>query len=237
MRLVGAFWVVLVALVLGVVVGTSFSGSSIWRPALLSGLFSSSNVIYEADISPERQHLVYNPLAWDDLLPREEAAALQGAKVDEAAPLHQQIFRSIQSSFDTRYQDAMKSSNTVAIWNNKNVSIHGFIVPLDINNRKQIVSFFIVPYFGACIHYPPPPPNQIIYAHVSEGLSNIDINNAYRFTGRLNQGLFEDPQGTSAYLLEVDKIMSYDSGLKSEEDSKRRREPSRTRFHLDTPDS
>jgi len=222
------------ALLLGVLVGLCIEKITPWESSLLTRIFKSDKPLYEAHRGSEKQGAEYQSLTWDDLLPPEEAMALNAAKVDETAPLHLQIFQSIQSTFDDSYQDAMTSSNTVGMWNDKNISIHGFIVPIEINEDKRITSFFIVPYFGACIHYPPPPPNQIIYTHISEGLSKIDINSAYTFDGRLNQGLFEDPQGTSAYLLEVDSIVLFDSDSKNGRGSNSRSEAMGGTFHLET---
>lgn len=40
---------------------------------------------------------------------------------------------------------------------NQDVRIPGFVVPLE-GDAKKITAFLLVPYFGACIHVPPPPP-------------------------------------------------------------------------------
>ena len=47
------------------------------------------------------------------------------------------------------------------------VKLPGFVVPLDIVG-DQVASFLLVPYFGACIHQPPPPPNQIVYVVLAD---------------------------------------------------------------------
>jgi hypothetical protein len=44
----------------------------------------------------------------------------------------------------------------------KTVKIPGYIVPLD-HIGFGVVEFMLVPFIGACIHVPPPPPNQLIY--------------------------------------------------------------------------
>ena len=43
------------------------------------------------------------------------------------------------------------------------VKLPGFIVPLELDGEGKVAEFLLVPYFGACIHYPPPPPNQMVY--------------------------------------------------------------------------
>ena len=32
--------------------------------------------------------------------------------------------------------------------------------------------FLLVPWVGACIHTPPPPPNQIVFVQTAEGIDN-----------------------------------------------------------------
>ncbi len=44
----------------------------------------------------------------------------------------------------------------------KRVRIAGFVVTLE-RDDKGVREFLLVPYFGACIHTPPPPANQIIH--------------------------------------------------------------------------
>ena len=46
----------------------------------------------------------------------------------------------------------------------KSIKIPGFAVPLEGDDGFEYIDeFLLVPYFGACIHVPPPPPNQVIY--------------------------------------------------------------------------
>lgn len=43
------------------------------------------------------------------------------------------------------------------------IKLPGYLVPLNYDEDGQAVEFLLVPYFGACIHVPPPPSNQIVY--------------------------------------------------------------------------
>ena len=49
--------------------------------------------------------------------------------------------------------------------NGQRVRIPGYLLPLEISGSK-VTEFFLVPYIGACIHVPPPPPNQIVHVNV-----------------------------------------------------------------------
>ncbi len=53
------------------------------------------------------------------------------------------------------------------------VRLPGFIVPLEAVKSGDVSEFLLVPYFGSCIHVPPPPPNQIVYVHTGKR-SGID---------------------------------------------------------------
>ena len=52
--------------------------------------------------------------------------------------------------------------------NGKLVRIPGFVVPLEGDDDK-VTEFLLVPYFGACVHVPPPPSNQLIYVKMPKG--------------------------------------------------------------------
>ena len=51
--------------------------------------------------------------------------------------------------------------------NGKSVRIPGYLLPLEFDGNK-VTEFFLVPYVGACIHTPPPPPNQIVHVKTKE---------------------------------------------------------------------
>jgi len=51
--------------------------------------------------------------------------------------------------------------------NGKSVRIPGYLLPLEFDGDK-VTEFFLVPYVGACIHTPPPPPNQIVHVKIEE---------------------------------------------------------------------
>jgi uncharacterized protein len=48
------------------------------------------------------------------------------------------------------------------------VRLPGFVVPLE-GDGEMIFEFLLVPYFGACIHEPPPPANQVVHVIIEKG--------------------------------------------------------------------
>ena len=64
------------------------------------------------------------------------------------------------------------------------VAIDGYVLPLVMRNQR-VVDFLLVPWVGACIHTPAPPPNQIIHVSYPEGLELEQEFGAVRLTGTL----------------------------------------------------
>ncbi len=49
----------------------------------------------------------------------------------------------------------------------KEVKVPGYMVPLE-DFAEFASEFLLVPYVGACVHVPPPPPNQLVYVVMNE---------------------------------------------------------------------
>ena len=58
------------------------------------------------------------------------------------------------------------------------VRVPGYIVPLE-DFQAQTSRFLLVPYVGACIHSPPPPPNQIVAVVMVDGPVDFEMWEAY----------------------------------------------------------
>ena len=67
-----------------------------------------------------------------------------------------------------------RASAVVKNLNNQHVKIAGFLLPLEYSNKK-VVEFLLVPWVGACIHTPPPPPNQIVFVTTTEGYESSGL--------------------------------------------------------------
>ena len=89
----------------------------------------------------------------------------------------------------------------------KQIRIPGYAVPLDAE-RMQSSEFLLVPYFGACVHSPPPPANQIILVKPPKG-SKVRTMDAIWVNGTLLEGKTNSDAGTSTYILNADKITPY----------------------------
>ena len=90
------------------------------------------------------------------------------------------------------------------------VRIPGYVLPFEYSESGQISEFLLVPYFGACIHTPPPPPNQIVYVTSDKPMALVDQWNAIWATGVLRTKSNLNTLGDAAYTLEFEMWESYD---------------------------
>ncbi len=106
---------------------------------------------------------------------------------------------------------AGKSTDTLKKLEGKLVRIPGFVVPLD-DFQEEGAEFLLVPYYGACVHTPPPPPNQIVMVAMA-GRKAVKLNlfDAVWMSGRLVISSVESPYGTVGFQLEGMKVEPYSS--------------------------
>lgn len=160
----------------------------------------------------------YRTIEWTDLIPEDDLDALLNPPeaLDDIpdGSLEDQIASQIQSATaqasDSRYQQALVSTRVVPTFDGQDIRLPGFIVPLEFGkDQQQVTRFFLVPYFGACIHVPPPPPNQIVYAESDKGFKLESLYEPFWFSGRLSTTLIENDMATAAYTLDVHRLEPY----------------------------
>jgi uncharacterized protein len=90
------------------------------------------------------------------------------------------------------------------------VRIPGFMVPLD-DYAARVSEFLLVPYPGACVHVPPPPPNLIVYARMeNQRHTNVTWWDPIWIEGRLSIQAVESVYGPVGYQFEVMHIEPYE---------------------------
>ena len=66
-----------------------------------------------------------------------------------------------------------------------------------------------MPFFGACVHVPAPPPNQIIFVKHSKGFKLDALYNPIWVSGVLSVSVVENDVATSAYTLDMVSFEPY----------------------------
>ena len=71
--------------------------------------------------------------------------------------------------------------------NGQNVRLPGYLLPLEFSG-KQVSEFLLVPWVGACIHTPPPPPNQIVHVKPAKPVEMGGMFAPVWVTGQMTTG-------------------------------------------------
>jgi len=122
------------------------------------------------------ENIIYQEIFWEGLIPADytptaimEKYQDQLADLEDGSPEAAGIYTQMQEEFDNA--PANELINEVL------VRIPGFIAPLNYT-EDLITEFLLVPYFGACIHTPPPPANQTVLVTTAEGYG-ITLEDSY----------------------------------------------------------
>jgi uncharacterized protein len=94
--------------------------------------------------------------------------------------------------------------------NNTKVSIPGFMVPLE-DDADKVTEFILVPFAGACIHVPPPPPNQMVYVKLTRQQKvTMSFSDPIMVSGTLHVTTVQSPYGDISFNMDADTVQPYD---------------------------
>ena len=155
----------------------------------------------------------YQKITWDDLLNEEWYQQMKKEMVSygrmaflkDGSEEAEKLMASMRSKLD----EAPISTKYI----NQKIRMPGFVVPLDAVRNGQR-EFLLVPYFGACIHTPPPPANQIVLVtpHSKLNLSKpLETMEVIWVEGELKEARNKTASGVSGYSLEAVQIYPYNA--------------------------
>jgi len=164
----------------------------------------------------------YRPLNWDELIPADwdPTKPLKGLNMDKLQDSDPRAIEALE-----KVRAAWNDAPIIGSLNNQRVEIPGFVVPLDVDSER-VKEFLLVPYFGACIHVPPPPSNQVIHVIPPKGMSKeqqkilkkaVLTYGAVSVSGTLETVSSNTAMGFSGYRLKADKIAAYQAPDKNRE--------------------
>jgi hypothetical protein len=137
---------------------------------------------------------------WDALLPATERGHVAHTP---PPPIHDYLGEGSPAALQTGSYAVNRELDGVR------VRVPGFVVPLTLSSDGVIHEFLLVPYFGACIHVPPPPPNQIIYVKMRGSTGPQTMSEALWIIGTLRTQVTSSPLAAAAYRLDADSLEPY----------------------------
>lgn len=151
--------------------------------------------------------LLAPPLALADEPPVERWLDLTPPGWNPYAKLNPLLFGRIQDGSPEaveamqRIREALDAAPTVPELEGRLARLPGYVVPLHAV-KDGLSEFLLVPYFGACIHTPPPPANQIVYVRLKTPQKTLRTMDAVRVMGRLRLVRQGTASGESGYCID-----------------------------------
>ncbi len=142
---------------------------------------------------------------WDELVPADwdpfkDFKGANLAVLNDADPRAQQMLKQMREVWDNA------PTNPALV--GKKVRIPGFVVPLE-DSKDGLKEFLLVPYFGACVHSPPPPANQIIFVAPQSPAKGLRSMDAVWISGVLKTDRSDSYMGAASYRIEAVSVAPY----------------------------
>ena len=155
----------------------------------------------------------FTELRWDDLVPkgwdamkglRDKGISNPAALID-GDPKTEALMATLREAWD--------NAPIEPSLNGSRIKLPGYLVPLE-EGPAGLTEFLLVPYFGACIHTPPPPANQIVWvlsAKPAPGLRSMDT---VWVSGTLRTTRGSSAMGSTGYRLDASLVERYKPTLR-----------------------
>lgn len=147
----------------------------------------------------------FREIKWDELMPADwdPMKAMKNANFgmfSDSDPRAAAMLKQMREAWDN------------APVNNKmdgaSVRIPGYVVPLE-ESKSGMKEFLLVPYFGACIHSPPPPANQIIHVTRQTPVKGFHTMDPVWISGTLKTLRSDTFMGATGYRMEAMTVEAY----------------------------
>lgn len=169
-------------------------------------------------------------ITWDDLIPAPTTAELLAQTMAGIAPPDEYAPRFTTPGLDAPMTDPRRggslgmvglidhtvdttpaaASGLVSAYNGETVRLSGYVVPLDFNGETTS-RFLLVPFVGACIHVPPPPPNQIVYVETSEPYPLSEVFEAVTVRGEMMATAEQTQIAEVGYTMTLSRVRPYEA--------------------------
>ncbi|NQD91612.1 DUF3299 domain-containing protein [Pseudomonas sp. CrR25] len=168
------------------------------RPLLVSLLLTLAAPLWAAEV---------RELTWSELVPAD-------APPQTAAPMPVHDLSQLADALAAESAPAAKQQTpaapVVVALDGQAVKLPGYIVPLDVTDEGRVTEFLLVPYFGACIHVPPPPSNQIVHVTSELGVLLDALYQPFWIEGPLQVEPSSSELAEAGYQMQAEKIYAYE---------------------------
>ena len=171
-----------------------------------AALLAAGALPARAQPKPSATSAGYTEIRWDDLVPKgwdpmklmkDKGAGSNMAALQDGDPKAAALMQQLREVWD--------NAPTEGQLDNTRIKLPGYLVPLE-EVAAGHTEFLLVPYFGACIHTPPPPANQIVLVVPAKPAGGFRSMDTVWVSGVLRTTRSNSPMGASGYRLESAQV-------------------------------
>ncbi|MBO1540549.1 DUF3299 domain-containing protein [Pseudomonas sp. OA65] len=146
-------------------------------------------------------------LAWSEMIPPDAPP-----EVPNMTPLHDlsKMSDALAAEAAPAAKQDLPNAPVVKALDGQQIRLPGYIVPLEVSEEGRTTDFLLVPYFGACIHVPPPPSNQIVHVKSEVGVKLEELYQPYWVEGPMQVKPSTSELADAGYQMEAQKIYVYE---------------------------
>jgi uncharacterized protein len=156
-------------------------------------------------VVPNAANPAYREITWDELVPKDwdPTKAFKDMNMGMMSDSDPRAIAALK-----RMRETWDNAPTNNAMDDVQVRIPGYIVPLE-DGKTGLKEFLLVPYFGACIHTPPPPSNQIIYVKPQPAPKGFHSMDTVWVSGKLKTLRSDTVMGASSYRMDAQLVEAY----------------------------
>lgn len=147
----------------------------------------------------------YREIQWDALIPKDwdPMAPFKGLNMNRLKDSDPRAMEALE-----KMKSAWAAAPVEPALEGKKIKLAGFIIPLE-RKGDAVFELLLVPYFGACIHTPPPPANQIVHVVLKKPVEGIKMMDTFWVSGTLSLQRGDSSMGIYGYRLHGDRLDVY----------------------------
>ena len=149
--------------------------------------------------------LNYREIQWDELIPKgwDPMAAFKGLNMSRLKDSDPRAIEALE-----KLKAAWAEAPVEPSLDGKRLKLAGFVIPLE-RKGDAVLELLLVPYFGACIHTPPPPANQIVHVILKKPAEGLKMMDAFWISGALSLQRGDSSLGVYGYRMMGERLDPY----------------------------
>ena len=179
--------------------------AALFSVSAYSAWWSFSKDEDQAAALPEATEIGWQDLVPDDFVPPENPyITMSQEEIDRLMDGSEESNAEVD-----RINETLAYAPVVSDLDGQRVKLPAYITPLEYDGSALIKEFLLVPYVGACIHVPPPPANQIVYAEARKAMKFDGMYEPVWAIGTIRAETVTSELAESGYRLDVEQLLPY----------------------------